>query len=313
MRNLLLGLVAGLVLGAVSTWGYETYLDKGPELTKTQTDLDSVRTSLDATKQRDKELKSETEAISAEVQQLTTRNVELKRQLDDLKGSSVAGNAVGTEAPNPMAGFIKEFGAQQQNQKFLLLKSRLHLTPEQEAVLKAAMDEESRKTEAMTAKMLQGGKIDPQALKDAGSVKTVDQTLKEILTPEQETAYGQMQDDQKKTNAETSATFEMNQAAPMLQLTDAQKDQVYSALYQVQIDSLNPAIAKKMSTNPADPSFYLEAQEQAKEDALSKILSPQQLATYHQQAQSQLQMQKTMMQKFAPATATAPAAGAAAP
>ena len=56
----------------------------------------------------------------------------------------------------------------------------------------------------------------------------------------------------------------------------------------------------------------LDARAKAKEDALAKILTPEQLATYHQQAQSQLDVQKAMMQKFMPATATA-AAPAAAP
>jgi hypothetical protein len=103
------------------------------------------------------------------------------------------------------------------------------------------------------------------------------------------------------------ANAEMSQVAPLLQLNDGQKDQVYNALYQAQVDTQDPNwIKANVGTNATDPMAILDAQAKAKEDALAKVLSPDQLATYHQQAQQQLQMQKSMMQKFA-----APAAGAA--
>ena len=50
--------------------------------------------------------------------------------------------------------------------------------------------------------------------------------------------------------------------------------------------------------SPANPIAFLDAQAKAKEDALAKILTPDQLATYHQQAQAQLDMQKSMMQNY---------------
>jgi tRNA A37 threonylcarbamoyladenosine modification protein TsaB len=98
----------------------------------------------------------------------------------------------------------------------------------------------------------------------------------------------------------------MNQLAPLLQLTDSQKDQVYNALYQVQTNSQDPNWIKNNPVNRSDPTAFLDAQAKAKEDALSKILTPDQLATYHQQAQSQLDTQKAMVQKLSPATAGAP-------
>lgn len=170
----------------------------------------------------------------------------------------------------------------------------------------------------MASKMFSGGKIDHQAMADLKNLKTIDQTLNDILTPEQKTAYQQMQTDQKNSAAETMASVEMNQVAPLLQLSDSQKDQVYNALAQAQVDSQDPTWVKNNVSNSSDPTALLEAQAKAKEDALSKILTPDQLATYHQQAQSQLDMQKAMMQKFSPPTAAgtpavAPAPGAASP
>jgi hypothetical protein len=138
--------------------------------------------------------------------------------------------------------------------------------------------------------------------------KSVEQTLNDILTPDQKTTYQQMQSDEKANNAEAMASMEMNQMATSLDLTDAQKDQVGSALYQNQLNMQNPAwIKANMSTNPSDPLAIINAQAQAKEAALAKVLTPDQLAIYQQQAQSQLAMQKTIMQKFMPASGTAPA------
>ena len=100
----------------------------------------------------------------------------------------------------------------------------------------------------------------------------------------------------------------MNQMAPLLQLSDTQKDQVGSALMQVQLDTQNPDwIKNNVATSSTNPLAILDAQAKAKENALSKILTPDQLATYHQQAQSQLDAQKAMMQKFMPPTPSAPA------
>jgi C-terminal processing protease CtpA/Prc len=86
-------------------------------------------------------------------------------------------------------------------------------------------------------------------------------------------------------------------------LNDAQKDQVYSALCQAQVNEQDPTWIKNNVTNPTDPTAILDAQEKAKEDALSKVLTPDQLATFRQQMQSQLSMQKAMMQKMSPPTA----------
>jgi hypothetical protein len=296
MRGILLGTMGGLVVGILGTFAYDNYLGAGQKLAQVEVELTDAKTTLTKTTEDSSQLKSEADAMSAQVRQLTAHNNELKRQVEELKNTG----SQSPLTPNPMAGFVKAQLIHQQEEKLLLLKSRLNLTPEQEAAVKEAMDEEGKLQETLTNRIMQGGKVDPQSIKDLGlnHPKTVDQVLKDVLTPDQKTAYQQMQDDQKKNQAETMATLEMNQVAPALQLSEAQKDQVYAALYQIQTNPPKPAPSN--GANPSDPSSYLDAQEKAKEDALSKILTPEQLATYHQQAQNQLEMQKAMMQKFAP-------------
>jgi hypothetical protein len=201
--------------------------------------------------------------------------------------------------------------AQHNQEQLLMLKARLHLTPEQEALVKAAMDEDSKRAQDVAAKMLSSGKFDPQALAALRNVKSVDQTLDDVLSPDQKTAYAQMKTDQQNSAVETAATNEVNQMSPILQMSDSQKDQAYSALAQVQTEVQDPNwIKANVPTNPNDPFAVMEAQSKAKEDAMSKILTPDQMATYTQQTESQIAMQKLIMQKFMPpAAANASAAG----
>ena len=297
-------LITGMAIGTLGTFAYEYYLGEEPKLAQTQADLADAIAKITTLKESDQQLKSQADAESTEIQQLTSTNEDLKKQLDEAKSASVV------SVPNPadVLGIMKSGEAQQHQERLLLLNSRLHLTPEQEAAVKVAMDAEDKMSEEVMAKF-GSGKFDPKDPKAQAdimamtqSTKTVDQTLDEILTPEQKTAYQQMQTDQQNSSQESTATFEMNQLAPLLQLTDSQKDQVFNALYQ--FDSNLP---ERMKNNGSDPIANLEAQTKEKEDALAKILTPDQLATYHQQAQSQFDAQKAMMQKMvAPPTSVSP-------
>ena len=302
-------LAAGLVLGTLITFAGEHYLGEGAELVQAQADLAAANDNLtkikaDSAKLKEdnQNLKTITDSQSAQVQQLETKNSDLN---DRLKNVAAPSPALSVTSPFN-SGLMKAAASQQAQEKLLLYKTRLNLTPDQEAAVKAALDNEGKRAEQMLAKMSSGEKMDPAALAaSAQGTKSVDQTLKDILTPDQLTAYQQMQADQKSSAQESMATMEMNQIAPLLQLNDQQKDQVYSALYQVQANAQDPAWIKAHPTNLTDPTAILDAQAKAKEEALAQILTPAQMTTYRQQAQTQLQMQKAMLQKFMPVTTQA--------
>jgi hypothetical protein len=310
MRSTLLGLL-GLALGVIGALGYSHYLGEGKQLAVVQDQLSKVTTNLTKAADDTKAAKQESDAMSAQIQQLSSTNEKLKQQV----ASAAPAPAPSAAPANPfanMGGMMKTIMKQRTDSRFALMKSRLHLSPEQEAAVKAALDEEAEQSEEMTSKMFSGGKVDPQAMADLKAHKSVDQTLNDILNPEQKTQYQQMKTDEKNSAAETMASVEMNQLGPALQLNDSQKDQVYSALAQVQLQATDPTWIKQNAT-ASDPVAILDAQAKAKEDALAKILTPDQLATYHQQAQSQLTMQKAMMQKFMPQPAAAAPANNSAP
>ncbi len=307
------GLVC-LVLGAAGAMAYSHFLGEGRVLVDLQMRFDELQASLDKVRQHDRQSQQETTALTAQVQQLSASKDTLQKQVDDLKtqGAPPADIMPKGLPANFMTNILKSHLDQQRDQRFQMLKSRLRLTPDQETALKAAMDSEEKMQSEGASALLNGGKIDPSAYK---GLKTVDQTLNEILSPDQKTAYQQLKTDEKNSSAEMMASVQMNQVAPMLQLNDAQKDQMVSALEQVQLSASDPAWIKANVTNMTDPAAILQAQQKARNDALAKILSPDQLATYEQQAQAQLTMQQQMMQQFhpgagSPAAATTTAAPA---
>jgi hypothetical protein len=308
MRSTIVGLIC-LVVGLLGALGYSHYFGEGRELAELRSEVAKLQAELAKSNSDSKQAHSENEALAAQV-------VQLDNTKDDLKKKLAAAQSAGAPAPaapaNPfatpaMVGMMKARFAQQREQRLAMLKARLHLTPEQEAEVKAAMDEEGKLADDMAAKFMAGEKVDMKAAGDLRNMKSVDQALDTVLTPDQKTAYQQMKTDEKNSAAEMSASVEMNQVSPMLGLNDTQKDQVESALYQVQLQPPDPGAA-------SNPVAVAEAREKAKEDALAKILTPDQLATYRQQAQSQLQMQQAMMQRFMPqAAGNAPAPAPATP
>ena len=176
MRSLLLATLAGLLVGAVGALGYSHYLGEGKQLADLQDQLRAANSSLAKVTQESRESKSETTALSAQVQQLTATKDDLKKQVEELKTSATATSAPAA-VPNPlagMAGIMKTAMAQHTQEQLLLLESRLHLTPDQQAAVKAALDNEAKRAEEMQARMFAGGKIDPQTMADMKNFKSVE-------------------------------------------------------------------------------------------------------------------------------------------
>jgi hypothetical protein len=229
----------------------------------------------------DKQLLSrETSGASDQVDELEKSNSDLKKQLEEAKNATPP--AAPTLTPAEVAGMVMNMmrgGGLATQQRMLLLKSRLHLTTDQEATIKAAMEADAQKRRELGRQMFMGGKIDPQA---AAGANTLAQTLQTVLSPDQQVAYKQVQTEEQTSRADTSAAIQVNQVAPLLQLSDTQKDQVFNAIYQVQMNAPDPST---LLTNP-NAMNVLTSQAQATQEALSKVLTPDQLALYEEQMQA---------------------------
>jgi hypothetical protein len=282
MRNALLGTVAGLALGTVGALAYSHYLGDGKLLADLQAQLDAANGKLAQVTREKQQMATETAGVSDQVDHLAASNEDLKRQLDALKKAPAAPGVTAPVNPMALAGVVMGMfrGGMQSQQQMFLLQSRLHLTPDQATAIKAAMDADNKTRRDMMQQMFRnGGKVDPTA---TPPVNTLDSTLASVLTPDQQAQYQQVQADQKASRADTSATVQMNQVAPLLQLTDAQKDQVFNALYQVQMSAPDPM---SLMTNP-NAATIVSQQAQATQDALTKVLTPAQMTLYQQQAQT---------------------------
>jgi len=282
MRNTILGAIAGLALGTISALAYSHYLGDGQLLADLQAQLDAANADLAKAKADKQQLAKEASSISDQVNQLQAANEDLKHQAD--KPSTPADPAA-APAINPMtlANMMRSMfrgGGFQSQQRMFLLQNRLHLTPDQAAKVKAAMDADAQaRRTVMQQAFRNNGTVDPAA---AAAANTLDQTLTTVLTPEQQTAYQQVQADEKTSQADTMATTQVNQIVPLLQLSDSQKDQVFSALYQVQMGAPDPT---SLMTNP-NAASVIAAQAQATQAALAKVLTPDQMALYQQEGQS---------------------------
>jgi len=283
MKNVILGTIAGLLLGTVGALAYSHYLGDGALLADLQAKLDAANASLAKVSDDKKQLAQETTGVSDQVDALQASNAELKKQLADLKSGAPAPAPADTQQPNLAAVARMMFGAirgmNNPQQRMLLLKTRLKLTPDQEAQIKAAMDADNQKRRELGRQMFTSGKIDPQA---AAAANTLDQTLNAILTPDQQASYKQVQADEQAARANTAATVQVNQIAPLLQLSDAQRDQVFQSVYQLQSSAPDPG---NLMTNP-NAAAVLTSQAQAMQAAMAKVLTPDQLSLYQQQLQA---------------------------
>ncbi len=78
-------------------------------------------------------------------------------------------------------------------QRMLLLKTRLKLTPDQAAKIQTAMDADNKARRDLMRQWFQNGKVDPAV---AASANTLDATLKSTLSGDQLAQYQKVQADE---------------------------------------------------------------------------------------------------------------------
>ena len=117
--------------------------------------------------------------------------------------------------------------------------------------------------------------------------KTVDQTLKEILGPEQETIWEQIKDEARRNEASLYALRETDRLAKTFPLSDEQKKQLLDALAQFRLRD-----QERMSHSSADVSAQGDKQAPTEETIVGEILSPAEMVIYAQQRKTELEMIK---------------------
>ena len=282
MRNSILGAMAGLLVGTIGALAY-SHFTSDSALADLQAKLDAANADLAKSIADKGLLAKEASGDSSQVDELQASNKELKTQLDAAKaGTPVAAPPPAQINPVMLAGMVMGMmrgGGMQPQQHLFLLQTRLKLTPDQNAKIKAALEADANsRRDAMRAMFRNGGKPDPNA--PATNLNTLDKVLDETLTAQQKAQYLQVQADEKASRAEAAATVQISQMAPLLQFSDTQKEQVLNSLYTVQNSAPDPM---SLIGNP-DAMTAITKQAQATQDALAKVLTPDQLSLYQQQA-----------------------------
>jgi hypothetical protein len=287
MKNSILGAVAGLFIGSIGALAYSHYVD-GNVIDDLQSKLDEANSDLSNLKNEHIKMARQTSGESNAAEDLANANADLRKQLEDAKGAPPA------VAPAPevnmatlagmMMGMMRGGGGPfQQQQHFFAMQARLKLTPDQAAKIKAAMDADQKARRGLMRQRFQnGGQVDPAAV---AAANTLDKTLATVLTYQQQADYQKLQSDEKAARAETSATSQVNGVMPLLQLSDSQKEAAMQALYQVQMDSPDP---QSLMGDP-NPMAAITTQAQATQGVLAKVLTPDQMTLYQQEAQAQSQ------------------------
>lgn len=147
-------------------------------------------------------------------------------------------------------------------------QGRLNLTEAQRQALRDIMVLQQERIQRLMFARHNGE--DPKSL---GFEQVSDQDIldlaKEVLSPSQYDEYSRIRDDERKSRNDMMATARLGQLAPMLDLSEEQKDRIYSLFY---------SEADQMGDFP-DPEAMLGNQT-ATDEAIGKILTEEQRKAY---------------------------------
>jgi hypothetical protein len=276
------------------------------------------------------QLKEQLSTAEARTEELKAENVALTAQLESLKTNTTASTASNesaiASAPSPanqspfaamfggaggsnqvgeaMSKMMKAAMQQQVEGKMSAMKARLHLTDDQEHKVRDILEAQYDKIGDATAKLFQGKASKDDLQRPGASAGNSDAAIKDLLTPEQQAGYDQLQVEERQNRAQMTANMELMQIQSMLQLDQSQQDRVYSAVYDLTLKQMTPAADGTGAPKDINQAF------DAKVDALRPILTPDQLQNYQKFIDSQRQMVNSMMQTFGATNSTQGTAGA---
>ncbi len=122
--------------------------------------------------------------------------------------------------------------------------------------------------------------------------------IRALLSPEQQTAYAAMKDEDAMNNARLSANGELLQMQVNCGLMLEQQDKVYAVLYDQILRQNKEESAGRSAANPAEA---MQAMQERKLQALQGILTSTQLEGYRQQQERQLQFMHKITAQIDPA------------
>ena len=242
---------------------------------------------------------------------LESDNLQLAKRVQDLMQQTANASPKPKAPANPLAALfggdsndtngpggamqqmMKAAMEQQMEGKLTRMKSKLNLTPEQEKAAREILGRGMRQGQEAATRMLKGDAKPEEVAKGAGNP---DQELKALLTPEQQTGYDQLKQEEVTNNARLMANSELLQMQTTLGLDAAQQDKVFAVLY----EQSRSQLAGSQPPSPeaaANPFSAVTDMMQKKLDALKGVLTDDQFESYKKFQDQQMKMIQSFLPK----------------
>jgi hypothetical protein len=197
----------------------------------------------------------------------------------------------GTNGMSAAMGKMMQSAMEQQvDAKMAALKTKLNLTPEQEAAIRDILKKEAAHGTEIAQKMFNGGLNTNELAAAMSNPLSTDEQIKALLTPDQATAYDTYKTEEETRNARLMANMELMQIQNVLQLDQAQQDKVFTVL----VDQTRNQISGSQTNVEAALDF--RGQMERKAEALRGVLTPDQFTAYQKWQEQQLNLLETMKQ-----------------
>lgn len=198
---------------------------------------------------------------------------------------------------SPMGNLMQEVMSQQTKGQVTRMQAKLKLNPGQVEAVQGILERQAKVASQAVQKVFSGkagGEEMANLQKESGSGKD---DINALLTPEQQALYKEFQRDEAVGQARLVANAEMMQINGTLGLSTEQQDQVFSALYD---QNLNQMLAQTDAAKlGGSPAATMETIMESKIKALENVLSADQLQAYRKQQETQLQFIKNFLPKAA--------------
>ena len=170
------------------------------------------------------------------------------------------------------------------------MKAKLNLAPDQEAALRDIMKAQAKQaSEAM--QMVFSGRLNKERMDQLDAANgNPEEKIQALLTPEQQAAYQELQNEEILTGARAAVDSEYEQLHAVLGLSREQETPFYQAIYQQTMAMVDPVTTTKLSSDAEQ--LRLQSSREQTLAALESVLSAEQLATCRQQQEMETRLRE---------------------
>lgn len=220
MKSKIIYFLLGGALGAIGYYGFQ-YLSDDVVLGESNAELAQLQEKV-------RELQKEKADLEASLNsKAITLSAKPSQMEEEVKYSSPSTkNVISDDVVNHLAKGMEQQAVRQTD----IYRNRLNLTDEQAAAFEDFILAQHQQMFERIEVARGGGSV---SIKAGEMIKRSDlrNLAEEVLTPEQLEGFDTIQREQRESRNEMMATAQMSQYAPMLGLSDEQKDEMYSLFY----------------------------------------------------------------------------------